>query len=101
MPPPPSGESSDADSPPKTVSLLYFVSLVTRLGRDSESCEIPGSVNTVGELLDWLRQRGKPWDSLLQDNKVNVTVNKQFAKPTTPIASNDEIAIMPVDPLQS
>jgi molybdopterin synthase sulfur carrier subunit len=72
---------------------------VTRLGRESETCEIPGSVNTVGDLLAWLRQRGKPWESLLQDHKVNVTVNKQFAKSTTTIADNDEIAIVPVDPL--
>ncbi len=92
-------KSGDAGAPVKTVSILYFVSLVTRLGRESETCEIPGSVSTVGDLLAWLRQRGKTWDTLLQDNKVNVTVNKQFAKSTTPIAENDEIAIVPVDPL--
>ena len=95
----PSGESNDAELPAKSITLLYFVSLVTRLGRESETCEVPGSVNTVGDLLAWLRQRGKAWDSLLQDNKVNVTVNKQFAKSTTPIAENDEIAIVPLDPL--
>jgi DUF971 family protein/molybdopterin converting factor small subunit len=99
VPPTPASGSEDTALPSKTVSLLYFVSLVTRLGRESETCEIPGSVNTVGDLLAWLRQRGKPWESLLQDHKVNVTVNKQFAKSTTTIADNDEIAIVPVDPL--
>jgi len=83
----------------KSVKILYFISLVTRLGRESETCEIPGSIRTVGELLAWLRQRGATWDSLLQDNKVNVTVNKKFAKPDTTIENNDEIAIVPADPL--
>jgi len=83
----------------KNVSLLYFVSLVTRLGRESETCDIPSSVNTVTELLAWLRQRGKTWETLLQDSKVNVTVNKQFAKPDTPVKEGDEIAIVPHDPL--
>jgi DUF971 family protein/molybdopterin converting factor small subunit len=99
VPTTPPSESKDTGLPAKTVSLLYFVSLVTRLGRESETCEIPGSVSTVGDLLAWLRQRGKTWESLLQDNKVNVTVNKQFAKSTTVIADNDEIAIVPINPL--
>jgi DUF971 family protein/molybdopterin converting factor small subunit len=88
-----------ADNNAKSVTILYFVSLVTRLGRESETCEVPGSVNTVSELLAWLRQRGATWESLLQDHKVNVTVNKTFAKADTPIQTSDEIAIVPVDPL--
>jgi DUF971 family protein/molybdopterin converting factor small subunit len=99
VPTTPASDLEDTGAEPKTISLLYFVSLVTRLGRDSETCEIPASVNTVGDLLAWLRQRGKTWETLLQDSKVNVTVNKQFAKPATLIANNDEIAIVPVDPL--
>lgn len=98
VPTTPPSDTEDNNAAPKTVSLSYFVSLVTRLGRESEICEIPSSVNTVGDLLAWLRQRGKTWETLLQDDKVNVTVNKQFAKPTTPVATNDEIAIVPVDP---
>jgi DUF971 family protein/molybdopterin converting factor small subunit len=99
VPTTPASDSQATGADTKTISLLYFVSLVTRLGRESETCEIPASVNTVGDLLGWLRQRGKTWESLLQDNKVNVTVNKQFAKPATPVANNDQIAIVPVDPL--
>lgn len=99
VPTTPSGESEGAELPAKTISLLYFISLVTRLGRESETCEIPGTVNTVGELLAWLRQRGKTWETLLQDNKVKVTINKQFAKNTTPVANNDEVAIVPTDPV--
>jgi len=99
VPSTPVNESADAGGASKTISLLYFVSLVTKLGRESETCEIPGTVDTVGELLAWLRQRGKTWETLLQDDKVNVTVNKQFAKSGTPITNNDEVAIVPLDPL--
>jgi DUF971 family protein/molybdopterin converting factor small subunit len=95
----PTTPASESGAPVKTISLLYFISLVTKLGRESETCEIPGSITTVGDLLAWLRQRGKTWDSLLQDNKVKVTVNKQFATSTTRIADNDEIAIVPQNPL--
>ena len=86
------------DEKAKTITILYFISLVTKLGRESETCEAPGSVNTIGELLAWLRQRGTTWESSLQDNKVTVTVNKKFATKDTPIENNDEIAIVPAKP---
>jgi DUF971 family protein/molybdopterin converting factor small subunit len=94
-------DAASASDPKKTksITVLYFVSLVTRLGRESETCDVPGTVNTVAELLAWLRQRGATWDSLLQDNKVNVTVNKKFAKMDTSIENNDEIAIVPTNPV--
>ena len=82
----------------KTITILYFISLVTKLGRDSETCDVPASVNTVGELLAWLRQRGSTWESLLQDDKVTITVNKNFTSKDTPIGDNDEIAIVPANP---
>jgi molybdopterin synthase sulfur carrier subunit len=99
VPDTPAAADTDTAGETKSITILYFISLVTRLGRESETCDVPASVRTVGELLAWLRERGATWESLLQDSKVNVTVNKKFAKPDTLIENNDEIAIVPANPL--
>ena len=72
--------------------------LVERLGRDEEEVEAPASVTQVGELLAWLRQRGGHWHTYLKDQDVQVTVNRKFASLDTPLASGDEVAIVPSHP---
>lgn len=41
-----------------------------------------------------LRARGGPWEKWLGEDKVQVTVNRQFADPSTPIAADAEVAIV-------
>jgi molybdopterin converting factor small subunit len=59
---------------------------------------LPDEVNTVRTLLIWLRQRNAERDEALQENRISVTVNKQFASLDAPIVQNDEIAIIPLRP---
>jgi DUF971 family protein/molybdopterin converting factor small subunit len=80
------------------LKLLYFVKLVERLGRDAEELDVPASVTQVGELLAWLRRRGGNWQTFLKDQDVQVTVNRKFASLDTPLASGDEVAIVPSHP---
>lgn len=83
----------------KNVTLLYFVSLAKQLGQESEQCEIPETVQNVQQLLHWLQQRGSVWSNLFKEQKLNITVNKQFAKSETAVAHGDEIAFVPKDGL--
>lgn len=74
--------------------LLYFATLADRLGRTAEEPELPPGVTDVRTLLAWLRSRGGAWESMLADNAVRVTVNRQFASLDTPLDTRHEIAIL-------
>ena len=75
--------------------ILYFANLVDKLGASSEEVSLPASIADVRALLAWLRARGGRWETALMENKVQVTVNRQFATPGTSINNTAEIAIVP------
>ncbi|MBI3777383.1 MAG: MoaD/ThiS family protein [Gammaproteobacteria bacterium] len=75
--------------------ILYFASLVDKLGTPSEEVTLPADVVDVRTLLAWLRTREGNWEIALMDNKVRVTVNRQFAALETRIDDAVEIAIVP------
>ena len=79
----------------RTIRILYFMHLVTIAGEESESVALPVTVVTVGDLLAWLRERGRQWTGSFANTQVQVTVNKQFAELSTPIVQDDEVAIVP------
>lgn len=81
-----------------SINILYFMRLANIAGKDSETVDIPDSVNTVAALLSWLRERGEQWNAEFNDERVQVTVNKNFAEPSTPIEPGDEVAIVPRAP---
>jgi DUF971 family protein/molybdopterin converting factor small subunit len=78
-----------------TIKLLYFIELAKISGKDEEDVEIPDSVTDVESLLAWLRRRGPSWKESFADDRVQITVNRQFAEPYTLIEHGDEVAIVP------
>jgi len=76
--------------------ILYFASLVDKLGSSSEEVTLPPTVTDVHELLKWLSTRGIGWERALAEGAVQVTVNRQFANPETKIDDSAEIAIVPM-----
>ena len=76
-------------------TILYFASLVDKLGSSSEEVALPATVTDVRALLAWLRTRGGKWERALADDAVRVTVNRQFSVPETKIDDTMEIAIIP------
>ena len=77
------------------IKLLYFIDLARVSGRDEEAVVIPESVSNVETLLNWMRKRGDRWQEAFADNRLQVTVNKQFAEPYTLIEHGDEVAFVP------
>ena len=78
-----------------TIKLLYFIQLAKISGKDEEAVNLPESVTNVETLLAWLRRKGPNWKEPFADDKVQVTVNRQFAEPYTLIEHGDEVAIVP------
>jgi len=78
-----------------SIRLLYFVHLAKVSGRNEEEVAVPDSVTNVETLLAWLRKKGPRWAEEFADDRVQVTVNRQFAEPYTLIEQGDEVAIVP------
>ncbi|MCB1734436.1 MAG: DUF971 domain-containing protein [Gammaproteobacteria bacterium] len=78
----------------RNVKVLYFANLVRELEKTQEDVMLPPSVKTVADLLALLRRRGKKWPDMIADDKVKVTINRQFAELFSKLEDGDEIGIV-------
>lgn len=74
--------------------ILYFGDLPDRVGRGAEELFLPKTVQSTRDLLSYLRERGQAWADALQDERLTITVNKQFLDLDHPITDTDEIALI-------
>lgn len=90
------GDARVTDAEGKVIiKLLYFIELAIISGKNEEEVTIPESVTNVETLLSWMRKRGERWKEAFADNRLQVTVNKQFSEPYTLVEHGDEVAFVP------
>ncbi len=78
------------------MKILYFAWLRQHTGVGEEDVARPEEVNTVAELLEWLRDRGAGYAEALGDETaIRVAVNRKFASLDSPVKDGDEIAMFP------
>jgi len=78
------------------VRILYFARLRETFGLNAEHLQLPDGVNTVGALIDHLRQRGGVWAEELGPGRAfRVAVNQDMAAADAALSTNDEVAIFP------
>jgi molybdopterin synthase sulfur carrier subunit len=78
------------------MKLIYFAWVRERIGKPEEEVELPASVTTVAELLQWLRERGEEYENALQQPEViRVAINREHVDHREAIAGAHEIALFP------
>jgi len=78
------------------MKILYFAWLRTKIGCAEEEIELPNTVQTVGEVLDYLRSKGGAYaDSLGDDKVIRVALNQEYAQQDDKVSNADEFAIFP------
>lgn len=78
------------------MKILYFAWLSERLNKTEEEIEIPTSVETVGDLMQWLKSRGEEYEYAFDNPKViRAAIDKTHVRPETKIAQAREIAFFP------
>jgi len=78
------------------IELRFFASVREQLGVTEERAEVPADVRTVGELRQWLRQRGGAWaETLAEGRALRMAVDHAVARPDTAIADGCEVAFFP------
>jgi len=78
------------------LNILYFAWLRERAGVAEEEVDPPAAVATVGELIDWLKNRSAGHAAALADlSVVRVAVDQEYVQPHHPIAGAREVALFP------
>ncbi|MCW5695132.1 MAG: MoaD/ThiS family protein [Bauldia sp.] len=79
------------------MTILYFSSVRERLGIAGECIDLPDTVSTLGELVEWLRLRSARHELALDEGlRVRAAVDQVHASPEAPVRSAREIAFFPM-----
>lgn len=78
------------------MKILYFAWIRERIGKAEEEIELPTSVRTVGELIDWLKGRGEEYAYAFENQKVvRAALDRVHVRAEAQLAGAREIALFP------
>jgi sulfur-carrier protein len=78
------------------VKARYFAWVRERIGLAEEEIAPPASVKTVADLILWQQQRGENYALAFANTAtIRAALDRQHAKPGTPIADAAEVAFFP------
>ncbi|WP_350335042.1 molybdopterin converting factor subunit 1 [Coralliovum pocilloporae] len=78
------------------MKLLYFAWIRERIGVGDEEVELPDSVETVADLLSWLRSRDETYAyAFEQAELVRVALDQTHADHADPLGQAREVAFFP------
>lgn len=78
------------------IHLRFFASIRETLGTAQEMVSLPDHVQTVGDLRQFLRERGNSWaEALAEGRALKMACNQQMADAATKITEGCEIAFFP------
>ncbi|TIV71529.1 MAG: molybdopterin synthase sulfur carrier subunit, partial [Mesorhizobium sp.] len=61
-----------------STKLIYFAWVRERIGKPEEDVELPSGIETVGDLLRWLKSRGEEYENALQyPDVIRVAINQE------------------------
>ena len=78
------------------MKILYFAWIRERVGKAEEELSLPATVQTVGDLVQWLRGRGEEYAYAFDNPKVvRAAIDRVHVKPEAKLAGAREIALFP------
>lgn len=78
------------------MKVLYFAWLRNQIGVSEESLDLPNEVETVADVLEFLRAKGSPYvEAFAPEKTIRVALDQNYAALDAPISSVAEIAFFP------
>ncbi|BCP52948.1 molybdopterin synthase sulfur carrier subunit [Kaistia sp. 32K] len=78
------------------MKLVYFAWVRERIGTAEETVAPPEGVETVGDLLGWLRTRGETYEyALAEPTAIRVALDHDHADHDAPLTGVREVALFP------
>ncbi len=79
-----------------TVNLLYFAWVRERIGRGSETRDVPDDITTPRQLIAWLSEQGEGYAHAFEAAAtIRVAIDQAHADHDQPLAGAREIAFFP------
>ncbi len=79
-----------------TVRLMYFAWVRERIGTGEETAELPDTVETVADVMAWLKSRGPEYEAAFANaGIIRIAVDQAHASHDRAIAGAREIAFFP------
>ncbi|GBF25388.1 molybdopterin synthase sulfur carrier subunit [bacterium MnTg02] len=78
------------------MKLLYFAWVREKAGIDREDVDLPDDIETIADVMAWLKTRGPEFESAFEaSNVIRAAIDQTHVKHTTAIAGATEIAFFP------
>jgi len=78
------------------VRLIYFAWVRERIGLAEENVNLPAGIETVRDLLTWLKERGEGYAEALRfPDAIRVAIDQEHVRHEERIAGAREIALFP------
>lgn len=78
------------------IELRFFASVREVLGTSQESITLPEQIKTVGDVRNYLRERGGVWTEMLAEGRpLRMAYNQVMANANTMITDGGEVAFFP------
>ena len=79
-----------------TLKAVYFAWVRERIGKSEEMLEPPTGIETVADLVTWLRTRGEGYEAAFkQAHTIRAAIDHVHVRPEAGIAGAREIAFFP------
>ena len=76
--------------------IKYFSWIKEHIGKSEEQIELPGHINNVNELINYLNEKDKKYSLIFEKKEIiKIAVNKTYSSFDANINNNDEIAFFP------
>jgi molybdopterin synthase sulfur carrier subunit len=78
------------------LTVRYFAALRERVGSAEEPVDVPEGIHNVGELRQWLAQRGEPWAAAFAETRrIRAAVDQAMVGDQQPLHEGAEVAFFP------
>jgi molybdopterin synthase sulfur carrier subunit len=78
------------------MKLIYFAWVRERIGKPQEDIELPAGIETVSDLLAWLKSRGEEYERALEyPDVIRVAIDQEHVDHREKVAGAREIALFP------
>jgi sulfur-carrier protein len=78
------------------MKLVYFAWIRERLGMEEEEIQLPDTIVTVDDLLEWQKERSEQYALAFADKAtIRVALDQFHAEHCDPVKSAEEIAFFP------
>jgi molybdopterin synthase sulfur carrier subunit len=80
----------------RSINIIYFAWVRERLGLDEEQVVLGDEVETIGQVLTLLADRGAAYAQVLSDiTKLRFALDQDYGTPESLVGSAKELAIFP------